>query len=140
MILTPLQQHVRLALLGLLMGMVLSYTGFADFDEIHKMFLFADLRLLFTFAGAVMLAFLFFNFFMVGLPPAKKPLHPGIVPGSILFGTGWAISGSCPSIALVQIGEGQLGALFTALGIIFGVWFYRQVHRKFFRWDSGSCG
>lgn len=138
--LTALQQHVRFALLGLLMGMVLSYTGFTDYSELHKMFLFADLRLLFTFAGAVLLAFVFFNFFVQDLPQTKKPLHPGIIPGSAIFGAGWAISGSCPSIALVQIGEGQLAALFTALGILFGVWFYRQVHRKFFRWDSGSCG
>lgn len=137
--LTALQQHVRFALLGLLMGIALSYTGFSDFGELHRMFLFADLRLLFTFAGAVLLAFVFFNFFMEGMPQTKKPLHPGIIPGSVIFGVGWAISGSCPSIALVQIGEGQLAALFTALGILFGVWFYRQVHRKFFRWDSGSC-
>ena len=42
--LTALQQHVRFALLGLLMGIALSYTGFSDFGELHKMFLFADLR------------------------------------------------------------------------------------------------
>ena len=138
--LTPLQQHTRYALLGMLMGIALSYIGFSNYSELHKMFLFADLRMLFTFAGAVLIAFVVFNFFMKGLPQTKKPLHPGIIPGSVLFGAGWAISGSCPSIALVQLGEGQLAALFTILGILFGVWFYRQVHRKFFRWDSGSCG
>lgn len=138
--LTSLQQHLRFALLGMLMGITLSYTGFSSFGELHKMFLFADLRLLFTFAGAVLLAFVFFQFFIQGLPSNKKTLHPGVIPGSFIFGIGWAISGSCPSIALVQIGEGQLAALFTALGIMFGVWSYRQVHRKFFRWDSGSCG
>ena len=138
--LTPLQQHTRYALLGMLMGIALSYIGFSNYSELHKMFLFADLRMLFTFAGAVLIAFVVFNFFMQGLPQTRKPLHPGIIPGSVLFGAGWAISGSCPSIALVQLGEGQLAALFTILGILFGVWFYRQVHRKFFRWDSGSCG
>ena len=138
--LTPLQQHTRFALLGMLMGIALSSIGFSNYSELHKMFLFADLRMMFTFAGAVLIAFVVLKFFMQGLPQTKKPLHPGIIPGSVIFGVGWAISGSCPSIALVQIGEGQLAALFTALGILFGVWFYRQVHRKFFRWDSGSCG
>lgn len=137
---TLLQQHTRFALLGMLMGILLSYIGFSNFSELHKMFLFSDLRMLLTFAGAVALASLVFNYFMHGLPLAKKPMHPGIIPGSALFGAGWAISGSCPSIALVQLGEGQAAALFTLLGILFGVWFYRQMHRKFFRWDSGSCG
>lgn len=138
--LTPLQQHTRFALLGMLMGIALSSIGFSNYSELHKMFLFADLRMMFTFAGAVLIAFVVLNFFMQGLPQTKKPLHPGIIPGSVLFGAGWAISGSCPSIALVQLGEGQLAALFTMLGILFGVWSYRRMHRKFFRWDSGSCG
>lgn len=138
--LTLFQLHLRYALLGLLMGITLSLIGFTDFGELHKMFLLTDLRLLLTFAGAVLLAFVFFNLFMQDLPSSKKPWHPGIIPGSALFGIGWAISGSCPSIALIQIGEGQLAALFTAFGILSGVWLYRQVHRRFFRWDSGSCG
>lgn len=137
--LTLFQQHLRYALLGLLMGITLSFTGFTNYNELHKMFLFEDLRLLFTFGGAVLLAMLFFNFLIEGMPPSNKPMHPGVIPGGMLFGAGWAISGSCPSIALVQLGEGQLPALFTALGILFGAWIYRHVHRRFFRWDSGSC-
>jgi uncharacterized membrane protein YedE/YeeE len=137
--LTALQQHVRLALLGMVMGITLSYIGFTDYSEVHKMFLFADLRLLLTFGGAVLVSAIFFNFLMDGLPPARKHLHPGTIPGSVLFGIGWAITGSCPSIALVQLGQGQAPAVFTVFGIFFGVWFYRQVHRRFFRWDSGSC-
>lgn len=137
--LTTLQQHVRYAILGLLMGMVLSFIGFTNYDELHKMFLFADLRMLFAFAGAVVFALLFFHFFVYGLPRETKVWHPGVIPGGMIFGAGWAISGSCPSIALVQIGEGQLAAIFTVFGILFGVWFYKQVHRRFFSWDSGSC-
>jgi len=138
--LTSTQQHLRYALMGLLMGYVLSEIGFSNYDELHKMFVFADWRLLFTFAGAVVFATLVFNLMMAGLPSPNKPMHPGVIPGGILFGVGWAICGSCPSIALVQLGEGQLAALFTVLGIFFGVWLYREVHRRFFRWDTGSCG
>jgi len=138
--LTLAQQHLRYALVGILMGFALSHIGFTSYSELHKMFLFQDLRMLFTFAGAVMVAAIFFNFLMAGMPSSKKPMHPGIIPGSLIFGAGWAISGSCPSIALVQLGEGQLAAVFTAFGILFGAWLYRQVHRRFFRWDTGSCG
>jgi len=137
--LTLTQQHIRYAILGMLMGMVLSFIGFSNYDEVHKMFLFADLRLFLTFAGSVLIAALFFNILMTGLPRETKHWHPGVIPGGVLFGAGWAICGSCPSIALVQIGEGQLAAVFTAFGILFGSWLYRQVHRLLFRWDTGSC-
>lgn len=137
--LTAMQQHLRYGLVGMLMGITLSYIGFTNFNETHKMFLFTDQRMLFTFAGAVAFAAIFFNILIQGLPASNKHLHPGVIPGSLIFGAGWAISGSCPGIALVQIGEGQLAAVFTAFGILFGVWSYRRVHRRFFRWDSGSC-
>ena len=39
---------------------------------------------------------------------APRNIHPGTLIGGALFGTGWAISGGCPTIALAQIGEGQL--------------------------------
>jgi uncharacterized protein len=138
--LTLFQAHLRSAIMGLLMGITLSYIGFTSFDEVHKMFLFIDLRLLFTFAGAVAFAMLFFTYLVEGMPPKRKKMHPGIIPGGLLFGAGWALTGSCPSIALVQLGEGQLAAGFTVFGILFGVWSYRHVHRRFFSWDRGSCG
>lgn len=137
--LTSFQVHIRSAFMGLLMGLTLSFIGFTNFGEVHKMFLFADLRMLFAFAGAVVFATIFFRYFVEDMPPTRKLMHPGIIPGSLLFGAGWAITGSCPSIALVQLGEGQLVAGFTILGILLGVWLYRHVHRRFFRWDSGAC-
>lgn len=137
--LTSFQVHVRHAILGLAMGLVLSFVGFTNYDEVHKMFLFTDLRLFLTFGGAVLIAALVLNFLVQGLPAETKIWHPGIIPGGMIFGAGWAISGSCPSIALVQIGEGQLAAAFTILGIMLGIWLYRPAHQRFFRWDTGSC-
>ena len=58
--LTSFQMHLRSALMGLLMGLTLSFVGFTNFDEVHKMFLLSDLRMLFTFAGAVVFATIFF--------------------------------------------------------------------------------
>jgi uncharacterized membrane protein YedE/YeeE len=56
-----------------------------------------------------------------------------------LFGVGWALSGACPAIALVQLGEGQFVALFTLLGIFAGNWLYSVVHERFFRWSASTC-
>lgn len=131
-------RYVRAALLGLLMGFGLSRIGFADFGEVHRMFTFQDSRLLLTFAGAVMLT-------AVGLrilaPVWVRPrsIHKGTVVGAILFGIGWAFTGACPAIAVVQLGEGRVPALATLSGILLGTWLYPKVHAKFFRWDVGSC-
>lgn len=133
-------QHIGYGILGGTMGFCLNRIGFTDYGEVHNMFLFADLRLLFTFAGAVGLAMM--GFFLLSGRLAKRPktFHEGTIPGSILFGAGWALTGSCPSIAIVQLGEGQLPAVFTIFGIMMGAWMYRQVHAQFFDWDIGSCG
>ena len=40
---------------GLALGGALSFMGFSDWGEVHRMFTFANLRLLFTFCGALAL-------------------------------------------------------------------------------------
>jgi uncharacterized membrane protein YedE/YeeE len=62
-----------------------------------------------------------------------------MMPGSLLFGVGWALSGACPSVALVQIGEGKLAALATLVGIFAGNYGYAWLHERRFRWSTGSC-
>jgi len=131
--------YLRYSVYGLFFGFVLSRMGFADFSEVHKMFLFEDLRLFLGFAVGVSISMVAF----VGLrqlaatPP--RPLHPGSILGGIIFGAGWAVTGACPSIVLVQIGEGQLAAVATLVGAIAGTLVYPLVHRRFFRWNMGSC-
>ncbi|MHB8347617.1 MAG: YeeE/YedE thiosulfate transporter family protein [Acidiferrobacterales bacterium] len=132
-------QHLIYGLLGLALGFSLSRMGFANYGQVHRMFVFSDLRLLYTFAGAVALTMIGFQILARGQNIPRKPFHPGTIPGSILFGTGWALTGSCPAIAIVQLGEGQLAAAFTLLGILFGVWVYRQAHAQYFHWDRGAC-
>lgn len=136
---SPARGHLNFAASGLLFGFLLSWVGFSDWGEIHRMFSFADLRLLFTFGGAVMLAGVAFAFIKGSRTESLRAFHPGSIPGGALFGVGWAVCGACPSIAVVQLGEGQLGAIFTVLGVLFGTWLYGAVHSRFFRWDAGSC-
>jgi uncharacterized protein len=40
---------------------------------------------------------------------------------SAVFGTGWALSGTCPGPALAQLGSGHLAVIFTVIGILGGV-------------------
>ncbi len=132
------RQHALTAAFGLGLGYSLTRIGFWDFGEVNRMFRLVDLRLLFTFAGAVALCMAGF-LALDGWRQTPRPIHRGTVAGGVLFGVGWALTGACPAGALVQIGSGYLPALLTLGGILLGTWAYRRVHARFFRWDVGSC-
>lgn len=141
---TPTKTFVRalrFALPGLLLGVALHFIGFTDFGEIRRMFALEDPRLFLTFAVGVVIT-------SVGLhltrPRERSRLprgrvHPGLIPGAALFGIGWALTGACPGVIFAQLGEGQLLALLSLVGVLAGNRIYASVHRRFFKWDTGSC-
>ena len=137
---TRLRQYLAYGIIGILFGFVLTRIGFADYDELHKMFILTDLRMLYTFAGGVVLSMLVFFVLTKKIPTQHKIFQPGTIPGSMLFGFGWAVSGACPSLVFVQLGHGAVGAVFTMIGIFIGVWMYRKAHGRYFGWDTGTCG
>jgi len=131
---------VFLGLVGLALGFSLGNIGFGRYGELHRMFVLVDLRLLYTFMGAVALCLVGFFLLLRKRGIGPNPYHRGIVPGSLLFGLGWALCGACPAVALVQLGEGRLCALLTLVALLAGNWVYPLVHRRFFKFDPGSCG
>lgn len=125
---------------GLALGFSLAYIGFGDYAELHKMFTFADLRLLWTFAGAVGVTLVGLRCFVRRDLP-RRAMHKGVVIGGALFGVGWAVTGACPGIVLVQLGQGTVGALSTLLGIVLGARIFDALNGRFLRWPTGSsCG
>jgi len=137
-----LKIHLIYSILGIAMGVILSAVGFADYDEVFKMFTFTDTRMFFGFAFSVVLSAAVFAalHFSKRLPFDKKPLHPGTIPGSVMFGFGWALCGACPSVVFIQLGQGKMAAVATLLGVYAGVLAYRNFHAQCFQWDTGSCG
>jgi len=133
--------RVRVAALGIAFGFVLSRVGFSSWDEVHRMFTFSDLRLVLAFGTAVALLAIAWRVALrlAGARFAPIPLRRGIIPGGLIFGVGWALSGACPSIALVQLGEGQLGAGWTLVGIVLGNALYGAVNARLLRWPNASC-
>lgn len=129
----------RAGFFGLALGYALSRIGFGSFAEVHGMFIFASLRLLFTFMGAVAAMVLGFRLLTRRARP-QADTHRGTVIGGILFGLGWALTGACPAIALVQLGQGYVPALVTTVGITLGTWMYTPIHARFFDWNTTPCG
>lgn len=133
------------ALFGLMLGWVVTRIGFGDFGELNQMFTFGDytftnqsLRMFFSFAGGVGLALIVFQ--TVLRHPSQAPrIHRGVIPGGLLFGLGWAISGGCPAIPVIQVSSGYLPALVTIAGVLVGIRLCRTANARWFHLDRGSC-
>jgi uncharacterized membrane protein YedE/YeeE len=126
---------------GLAFGVVLNGIGFTTWDEVHNMFAFKDLRMTLTFGMSVgLMAAAFYAIRKIQNPRwSPRGIHKGTLLGGLLFGVGWALTGACPSIALVQLGEGQLPALITLVGIVLGNTLYSVIHQRYLKWDTQNC-
>ncbi|MEB3366193.1 YeeE/YedE thiosulfate transporter family protein [Saccharopolyspora mangrovi] len=123
---------------GLALGFIVTSIGFGDYAELNRMFTFQDPRMLYAFAGAVGIIVVVFT--VVGVRRVPTRIHGGVVPGAVLFGTGWAISGGCPAIPIIQVASGYLPALATIGGVVVGIWLCRWANSRYFQLDRGACG
>jgi hypothetical protein len=123
---------------GLALGYTVANIGFGDYAELTRMFTFQDLRMFFSFAGAVGIIVCVFAVLRVRRTPGR--IHAGVIPGAVLFGTGWAISGGCPAIPIIQVAGGYLPALVTVVGVAVGIRLCRWANARYFHLDRGSCG
>ncbi|MBA2813761.1 YeeE/YedE family protein [Streptomyces sp. KM273126] len=123
---------------GLALGYTVTNIGYGDYAELNRMFTFQDLRMFLSFAGAVVIIVCAFALLRVRRTPGR--IHAGVVPGAVLFGTGWAISGGCPAIPITQVASGYLPALITIAGVTVGIRLCRWANARYFHLDRGSCG
>ena len=121
---------LRTLIPGLLLGFTVGRLGFADYNELHRMLLFADLRLVLAFAAAVGVSIVLFWLFRGRLHLAPVLFHKGTISGAVLFGIGWAVTGACPGVALVQIGQGIWAAFITLAGIFAGSWIHGRLRKQ----------
>jgi uncharacterized membrane protein YedE/YeeE len=127
------------AVFGLALGFSLSNIGFGDYAELNNMFTFQDRRMFYTFVGAVVIASAGTAVLLRRRPPGMR-IHAGVAPGAMLFGIGWAISGGCPGIPIVQVATGYLPAIVTLAGLAAGMRIYRWANGRYLHLDQGSCG
>ena len=114
---------------GLALGVVLSRLGFTDWGELHRMLTLSDLRLVGAFGIAVVVTAVGLRLLKVGALLPDRPWHGGIIPGGLLFGVGWALSGACPGAAIAQLGEGRLTAVVSVVGVAAGSALYQAIAR-----------
>ena len=124
---------IRFLMMGIGFGIILTKSEAASWFRIQNMFLFKEAHMYLLMASAVTVGAL--GIFILkktqlksvsGQPIhfGKKALHKGLVPGGVMFGAGWALTGARPGPIFVQMGTGAFAAIITFLGALFGVWIY----------------
>ena len=127
-------------LIGIGFGFVLGWSRLTDYDVIHEMLLLHQFDVFLMMGAAVATAAVVARFLralgarsMVGHEPiawtVTQPARNHVF-GGLLFGVGWAVSGTCPGPVAAQLGRGQLAALFTLAGIFSGVALFGYLKRR----------
>ncbi|MFT7581125.1 MAG: putative membrane protein YedE/YeeE [Myxococcota bacterium] len=128
------QKGLLFLVLGALFGFLLSRAGATDPGYYAGLFLFQDLQLMWVIAaaagtGAIGIALMKTTKARTLLTRqpiefVPKPMRPGLMTGSVIFGAGWGLSAACPGTALAMVGEGRMGAVFVIAGILLGTYLY----------------
>lgn len=122
-------QSIRIILMGVLFGVLLTKAEVISWFRIRDMFFFRspDLYLIIgsAVATAMLAVFLIRKFrirsFDGGIPEIpEKGVSRGKFFGGILFGAGWFIAGTCPGPIYAQLGTGAWIAVFTLAGALAG--------------------
>jgi uncharacterized membrane protein YedE/YeeE len=126
--------------IGLVFGVVLSWSGMTSPEVIRAGLLFQDPYLFLFFAGAMLTATVGLRVLRVrapralltGEPVAWEPVTPERrhVVGSVLFGIGWGVADVCPGPIATQLGQGIAWAIPTTVGLIAGIVLFGRLQRR----------
>ena len=124
------------AVLGVIFGVALSWTGMSSPEVIRSALLFEDAYLFLMFGSAVGTAFVGLRVLRLlrsrallsGRPIAWSVARPERrhVAGSLLFGAGWGLAGACPGPVATQLGQGVAWSLLTIAGMVAGILLYKR--------------
>ena len=116
-------------LVGVVFGAMLFLSGMADYDVIHDGLLFRHahlyLMMLATMVTGIPVLWLLRRHqprSLFGGPVAvtRDDFQRKHLSGGLIFGTGWAIAGTCPGAVAAMAASGKPLALFVILGIAVG--------------------
>ena len=126
--------------IGIVFGVVLSWSGMTSPEIIREGLLFQDPYLFLFFAGAMLTAMVGLRILRVRAPRALLTGEPvqweSIKPerrhvfGSVLFGIGWGVSGVCPGPIATQLGQGIAWGIPTTVGLVIGILLFARLQRR----------
>lgn len=148
--LNPTVRNGSFLLFGVIFGFLLSRAGATNPALISSLLLFENLHLIWVIATAVgvgaLLNFLAKQLKWRSLTSGQpisfphKPFVRALIPGAILFGTGWGLTGICPGTAPAMLGEGQWFVGIVLIGIVIGTWLVGFIHHLQLKREIQSQG
>jgi uncharacterized membrane protein YedE/YeeE len=118
-------------------GFVLGWARLTDYDVIRNMLLLRQFDVSFLMMSAMATATVGLRILRRGGVRAMvdgrpigwtvQPARSRHVVGSVMFGIGWSLAGTCPGPVAAQLGRGQLSAVFTIVGLFAGIALHDQV-------------
>lgn len=132
-------KYIKFFLIGIYFGIVLTKAEVISWFRIQEMFHFQSIHMYGIIGSAVVVGatavFLIkkFNLKSFGgeeIRLISKEYHKGLLPGGIIFGLGWALTGACPGPMFALIGNGVEVMLVAILSAIAGTFVYGVVKDK----------
>lgn len=117
-------------LFGIAFGFLIALGGLNEYEVIHNMLLLEDFQPYLIMGSAVAVAApIVWQLERRGwTTPFAGPMSPGRsrverhhITGSAIFGTGWAVAGTCPAPALAMTGSGAMLGLVVVGGLFAGL-------------------
>src|SRR3954452_1082291 len=128
------------ALIGIVFGVVLSWSGMTSPEVIRQGLLFQSSYLFLFFGAAVTTSFVGLWLLRRRAPRAlltgeRGGWEPGQaesrhVAGSLLFGVGWGVAGACPGPIATQLGQGIVWGVPTTVGLVLGILLFRRLQAR----------
>ncbi len=121
--------NVASGIVGVVFGAMLFGTGMADYDVIHDGLLFRHAHLYLMMIGAmgtgIPLLWLLRrgsanSVFGGRIEVARDAVERKHIGGGVIFGTGWAIAGTCPGAVAAMAASGKPLALVVMAGVAIG--------------------
>ena len=128
------------AVIGIVFGVVLSWSGMTSPEVIRQGLLFESSYLFLFFGAAVSTSFVGLWILRRRAPRALltgerigwEPVKPERrhVAGSLLFGIGWGVAGACPGPIATQLGQGIVWGVPTTVGLVLGILLFRRLQAR----------
>lgn len=120
-------------LFGIAFGFFLQKGGVAKYPILVGVLLLEDFTVIKVMMSAVIVGMLgIFALNRMGLVKLhiKPTKYGGNIIGGLIFGVGFALAGYCPGTSAAALGQGNLDALATILGLMAGSYVFAELSRK----------